>query len=121
VRGTGTGALPRPVSAVDLVEVHAGTLKDTPGPPHRIYRGVVSGAMLDVGDPRLTLRNTMMKMANGDTVRCRDDSREHLLYYLKSWNAWVEGRSMNLLRRSPDETMPKISNHAVATGARAEA
>ncbi len=26
---------------------------------------------------------------------------------------------MNLLRRSPDETMPKISNHAVATGARA--
>ncbi|KPC78711.1 hypothetical protein ADK82_28500 [Streptomyces sp. NRRL S-4] len=84
------------------------------------WDGVVSGAMLEVGDPRLTLRNTMLKMANGDTGRRRDDSREHLLYYLKSWNAWLEGRSMKLLRRSPNETMPRISNHAVAFGASAE-
>ncbi|AGJ54052.1 MULTISPECIES: hypothetical protein [Streptomyces] len=85
------------------------------------WDGVVSGAMLEVGDPRLTLRNTMLKMAKGDTGRRRDDSREHLLYYLKSWNAWVEGRSMKLLRRSPNETMPRISSHAVAFGASAEA
>ncbi|MER5685320.1 hypothetical protein [Streptomyces sp. NPDC002205] len=74
--------------------------------------GVVTGALLKSGDPRLTLRNTMLSLAAGRTHRRRDDSREHLLYYLKSWNAWVEGRSMKLLRRSPNETMPRISNHA---------
>ncbi|MGY3200450.1 hypothetical protein [Streptomyces sp. TE5632] len=73
--------------------------------------GVVTGARLEPGDPRLTLRNTMLSLAAGRTHRRRDDSREHLLYYLKSWNAWHEGRSMKLLRRSPNETMPKISGH----------
>ncbi|MFC8257483.1 hypothetical protein ACFUNF_07525 [Streptomyces sp. NPDC057291] len=76
--------------------------------------GVVTGALLKSGDPRLTLRNTMLSLAAGRTHRRRDDSREHLLYYLKSWNAWVEGRSMKLLRRSPNETMPRISNHTAA-------
>lgn len=74
--------------------------------------GVVTGARLEPGDPRLTLRNTMLSLAAGRTHRRRDDSREHLLYYLKAWNAWVEGRSSKLLRRSPNETMPRISTHA---------
>lgn len=71
--------------------------------------GVVTGARLETGDSRLTLRNTMLGMAAGRTRRRREDSREHLLYYLKAWNAWVEGRSIKLLRRSPHETMPRIS------------
>ncbi|MBO1330964.1 hypothetical protein [Streptomyces sp. VRA16 Mangrove soil] len=75
-------------------------------------QGVITGACLEPGDPRLTLRNTMLSLAAGRTHRRRDDSREHLLYYLKSWNAWVEGRSMKLLRRSPNETMPRISPQA---------
>ncbi|MEU9948433.1 hypothetical protein [Streptomyces sp. NPDC047939] len=79
--------------------------------------GVVTGALLESGDPRLTLRNTMLGLASGKAHRRRDDSREHLLYYLKSWNAWVEGRSMKLLRRSPNETMPRISQHANAQDA----
>lgn len=79
--------------------------------------GVVTGALLESGDPRLTLRNTMLGLASGKAHRRRDDSREHLLYYLKSWNAWVEGRSMKLLRRSPNETMPRISQHVNAQGA----
>ena len=83
--------------------------------------GIVTGALLESGDPRLTLRNTMLSLASGKAHRRRDDSREHLLYYLKSWNAWVEGRSMKLLRRSPNETMPKISNHAVVSWTRGEA
>ncbi|MEU0368685.1 hypothetical protein ABZ070_00190 [Streptomyces sp. NPDC006283] len=78
--------------------------------------GVVTGAWLEPGDPRLTLRNTMLGLAAGRTHRRRDDSREHLLYYLKSWNAWLEGRSMKLLRRSPNETMPRISSQPVAAG-----
>ncbi|MDX3730857.1 hypothetical protein [Streptomyces caniscabiei] len=71
--------------------------------------GVVTGAHLGPGDPRLTLRNTMLNLALGNAHRRRDDSREHLLYYLKAWNAWVEGRTIKLLRRSPNETMPRIS------------
>ena len=63
----------------------------------------------------------MLSLANGKAHLRRDDSREHLLYYLKSWNGWVEGRGMKLLRRSPNETMPKISNHAVAVRASAGA
>ncbi|MER7824671.1 hypothetical protein ABTX85_19155 [Streptomyces sp. NPDC096097] len=73
------------------------------------YEALVTGAGLRIGDPRLTLRNTLLNLAAGKTHRRRDDSREHLLYYLKSWNAWVEGRDMKLLRRSPGETMPRIS------------
>ncbi|MER5832610.1 hypothetical protein ABT116_17585 [Streptomyces sp. NPDC002130] len=79
--------------------------------------GVVTGARLEPGDPRLTLRNTMLNLALGNAHRRRDDSREHLLYYLKAWNAWVEGRTIKLLRRSPNETMPRISNRSSLTSA----
>lgn len=73
------------------------------------YEGLVTGAGLEVGDPRLTLRNTMLDLAAGVKRRKIDDSREHLLYYIKAWNAWAEGRQLKLLRRSHKETMPKIS------------
>ena len=73
------------------------------------FSGVTTGALLESGDPRLTLRNTMLNLAAGKTYRRKEDSREHLLYYLKSWNAWVEGRELKLLRRSPGETMPRIT------------
>ncbi|HEY8984942.1 MAG TPA: hypothetical protein VIU15_35880 [Streptomyces sp.] len=76
---------------------------------HPWHEGLVTGAGLRSGDPRLTLRNTLLNLAAGRSHRKRDDSREHLLYYLKSWNAWVEGRDMKLLRRSPGETMPRVS------------
>ncbi|MCL3993772.1 hypothetical protein [Streptomyces lavenduligriseus] len=76
------------------------------------FDGLVSGAGLSESDPRLILRNTMLGMAAGQRHRRKDDSREHLLYYLKSWNAWVEGRSLKLLRRSPGEKMPKITKRS---------
>ncbi len=71
--------------------------------------GLMTGAGLQVGDPRLTLRNTMLDLAAGRRQRKSDDSRTHLLYYIKAWNAWVEGRSVKLLRRSPNESMPMVS------------
>ncbi|WP_329611531.1 hypothetical protein [Kitasatospora herbaricolor] len=83
------------------------------------FAGVTTGALLEGGDPRLTLRNTMLNLAAGKTYRRKEDSREHLLYYLKSWNAWVEGRELKLLRRSPGETMPKISRKPVSAPAQA--
>jgi hypothetical protein len=79
--------------------------------------GAVTGACLEPGDPRLTLRNTMLNLALGNAHRRRDDSREHLLYYLKAWNAWMEGRTIKLLRRSPNETMPRISSRSALTSA----
>lgn len=71
--------------------------------------GLITGANLSEGDPRLTLRNTMLNLASGKTHRRREDSREHLLYYLKAWNAWLEGRKIKLLRRSPGEKLPPVS------------
>lgn len=59
----------------------------------------------------------MLSLAAGHTHRRRDDSREHLLYYLKAWNAWVEGRTIKLLRRSPNETMPRISTRSAPASA----
>ncbi|MCZ2526211.1 MULTISPECIES: hypothetical protein [Streptomyces] len=76
--------------------------------------GVVTGAQLEAGDPRLTLRNTMLNLAAGRAVRRRDDSREHLAYYIKAWNAWAEGRQLKLLRRYTDEAMPKVTTRAAA-------
>lgn len=75
--------------------------------------GLITGANLSEGDPRLTLRNTMLNLASGKTHRRREDSREHLLYYLKAWNAWLEGRKIKLLRRSPGEKIPTVSRYGL--------
>ncbi|GKQ33652.1 hypothetical protein [Streptomyces sp. A012304] len=79
------------------------------------FEGLITGAGLTESDPRLVLRNTLLGMAAGKRYRRKDDSREHLLYYLKAWNAWVEGRPLKLLRRSPGEKMPKITKKVHAT------
>lgn len=60
----------------------------------------------------MTLRNAVVNLALGNAHRRRDDPRDHLLYYLKAWNAWVEGRTIKLLRRSPKETMPCVSSRS---------
>lgn len=78
------------------------------------YVGLTTGANLPVGDPRLALIKTMRSLASGKTTRRRDDSRIHLLYYLKAWNAWVEGRSIRQLRMSPREKAPKPTNRPAA-------
>lgn len=70
------------------------------------FEGLTTGADLKSGDPRLTLRNTMVSLAAGTRIRKRDDSREHLFYYIKAWNSWAEGREQKVLRRSPNERMP---------------
>ncbi|MCX5377506.1 hypothetical protein [Streptomyces sp. NBC_00091] len=80
------------------------------------HDGLMTGAGLSQWDPRLTLRNTLLGLAAGKRHRKADDSREHLLYYLKSWNAWVEYRELKLLRRSPGEKMPQITKKAQLDG-----
>ncbi|MYR26620.1 MULTISPECIES: hypothetical protein [unclassified Streptomyces] len=70
---------------------------------------LLTGAGLEQGDPRLTLRNTLLGLAAGNRHRKSDDTREHLVYYLKAWNAWVEERPLKLLRRYSKEQMPKVT------------
>ncbi|WP_234440540.1 hypothetical protein [Streptomyces rimosus] len=73
------------------------------------YEGLATGANLKRNDPRLVLRNTMFALRQGRSSRKRDDSREHLAYYLKAWNAWAEGRSIKLLRRNAGEALPLVT------------
>ncbi|MEU9796833.1 hypothetical protein AB0E27_40915 [Streptomyces sparsogenes] len=80
----------------------------------RWYDQLLTGAGLEQGDPRLTLRNTLLGLAAGNRHRKSDDSREHLVYYFKAWNAWVEGRPLKLLRRYSKEQMPKVTKKAPA-------
>lgn len=71
------------------------------------YEGLVFGADLKRHDPRLALRNAMISQSGNKATRKREDSRGQLFLYVKAWNAWVEGREMQLLRRSKGEKMPK--------------
>lgn len=82
--------------------------------------GLMSGANLPPNDPRLVLRSTFLALRQGTARRRREDSREHLAYYLKAWNAWVEGRTIKLLRRNANEALPMVS-HVGATGEAAHA
>lgn len=76
--------------------------------------GVTTGANLRHGDPRLTLRNTMISLNAGTIVRRRQNSRTHLHYYIKAWNAWAEGREQKILRRSSGEKMPRPTTRGSA-------
>ena len=80
------------------------------------YTGLTTGANLPVGDPRLALIKTMRSLAGGKSTRRRDDSRVHLFYYVKAWNAWVRGRSIKLLRMSPREKAPQPTKAPQARG-----
>ncbi|RNL83357.1 hypothetical protein [Halostreptopolyspora alba] len=84
------------------------------------FDGLTTGAELKHGDPRLTLRNTMMSLSSGKRLRKREDSREHLFYYIKAWNAWAEGKQQKILRRSPNERMPVPTTRQGKTTSRAE-
>jgi hypothetical protein len=70
------------------------------------FNGVVSGANLDEGDPRLRLRNFFMN-ARAQGGRRRMDAREHLAVYIKAWNDWVRGEKRGFLAFRKGELMPK--------------
>lgn len=68
--------------------------------------GLLVGADLKVGDPRLTLRNR-------DEGRQKDQwggGQGRLGVYLKCWNGYVEGRSVKILRFGKENLpMPKVA------------
>lgn len=76
------------------------------------FDGIIEGAGLDKGDPRLAFRRVMFAQARkqaGQVMR-RRDTREHVALYVKAFNAWATGeRPMPPLRFAAREAMPAIA------------
>ena len=76
------------------------------------YSGIIEGAGLRKGDPRLQLRRVMFNMArrqDGQPLR-RRDTREHLALYIKAFNAWQTGEPLPHLRFTAREAIPRIAH-----------
>lgn len=75
------------------------------------YEGIIDGAGLQKGDPRLLFRRVMFNMTRkqaGQPMR-RRDTREHLALYIKAFNAWHTGEPLPQLRVTPREPMLRIA------------
>lgn len=75
------------------------------------YEGVIDGVGLDKTDPRLKFRNLMMRMARvqAGQVQRRRETREHVVLYLKAFNAWAQGEPLPQLRYAAREPLPAIA------------
>lgn len=75
------------------------------------YEGVIDGAGLAKTDPRLRFRNLMMRMARvqAGQVQRRRDTREHVVLYVKAFNAWAAGETLPQLRYTAREPLPGIA------------
>lgn len=62
-----------------------------------------TGENLRSGDPELTLRNTLARL---DRTGYRNDW--YLCLYLKAWNARQEGRKVQVLRFTAQESVPEV-------------
>ena len=104
---TATGMIKSAAGAASYLVEHANRRADlTPW-----YEGIIDGAGLRKGDPRLQFRRVMFNMARrqtGQPLR-RRDTREHLALYLKAFNAWHTGEALPQLRFTPRESLPRIA------------
>ncbi len=75
------------------------------------HEGVTEGAGLDRSDPRLVFRKAMFAMARkqAGVVQRRRDTREHVVLYLKAFNAWAAGETLNGLRYTAREPAPVVT------------
>jgi hypothetical protein len=75
-------------------------------PVNEFFLSLMSGEELHKGDPRLILRRVM---ANMHREKHRKNGPEQLAMMLKTWNAWVEGRTIQMLSWRKTEAMPKVT------------
>ena len=61
------------------------------------WNGVILGMNLSDGDPRLTLRNRLLKHSVATTPRDRLGSFEVRAFFVKAWNAYSDGRALTKL------------------------
>lgn len=77
---------------------------------HGFHQGIVTGANLSLGDPRLTLRNRGLATMQERSSAGMWQTQIWLAYCIKSFNAYTEGRSLKMLRFSAEELpIPQIS------------
>ncbi|WP_424636244.1 hypothetical protein [Embleya sp. AB8] len=74
--------------------------------PKPWVHGLLTGADLSIGDPRLALIKVLAVLRRGSSVRRRTDNRAQLGLYIKAWNAWALGREARALRFQEKEKMP---------------
>ncbi|APA97277.1 hypothetical protein [Nocardia seriolae] len=71
--------------------------------------GLETGANLAEHDPRLMLRNVILRLSAGKSAAKADGSRNQLHLYLKAWNAWVHGTQFRQLNIKAGESMPMVT------------
>ncbi|MFJ4657949.1 hypothetical protein ACIP5Y_42340 [Nocardia sp. NPDC088792] len=76
---------------------------------HAWIEGLETGANLTEHDPRLMLRNIILRLAAGKSAAKADGSRNQLHLYLKAWNAWVVGTDFRQLNIKAGESMPTVT------------
>jgi hypothetical protein len=76
------------------------------GPHEEFVRGVYTGADLAFDDPRLALRNYMIRSSNS-SEKLRRISHEHLAMYIKAWNLFVDGKRRQVMTFRADEKMQR--------------
>lgn len=67
--------------------------------------GLETGANLGDNDIRLRARNLFFNRA---AAQRRADSRSDMAILIKSWNCYVSGRSLGVLRYSSDSAFPEV-------------
>lgn len=72
------------------------------------FRGITTGANLDIGDPRLAFR-TFFANTRAAAGKRRMDAREHVAIYIKARNAWVSGQKIKLLAFRKGAIMPRVT------------
>lgn len=77
------------------------------------FDGIIDGAGLAKGDPRLLFRRVMFAHTRKQAglVLRRRETREHVTLYLKAFNAWTTGTDLTQLKYAPREPVPPIATH----------
>ena len=71
------------------------------------HEGLCTGSNLQVGDPRLTLRNQTMRDRGMGTKNF--SQQQAMAWTVKSWNNWLIGKPLKILRFTKDSLpMPKV-------------
>lgn len=83
------------------------TLQFAPVRTHRFFHQLASGIGLQDGDPILALDR---RLRNIRRTGVKVSQREYLAYFIKAWNAWVAGNSLQKIQLGhlSDETFPAL-------------
>jgi hypothetical protein len=104
---TATGMIKSAAGAASYLVAHANPGADL----QPWFDGIIDGAGLTKGDPRLLFRKVMFAHTRKQAgqVQRRRETREHVTLYLKAFNAWATDTHLTQLRYTPREPVPPIA------------